>query len=109
MTKAERKVIYLTLLEYMNQDPMDEKVFPNLSFGLCYILREVICPRIGQYYDIGFIENELPELWAERPNAAILLNKAYWWKCGDLDVRINAVKNALETLELSEEHEEELV
>ena len=103
MTKAERKVIYLTLLDYMNQDPMDKDIFPNLSFGLCYILREVICPKLGIIYDIDFIKYELPELWEERPNRAILLDLAYWWMIGDLDVRINAVKNALEKLEKEKE------
>jgi hypothetical protein len=109
MTKAERKIIYLTLLDYMNQDPMDEAVFPNLCFGLCYILREIICPKLGIIYNLNFIQYELPELYEEKPNRAILLDLAYWWKTGDLDVRKNAVKNALEKLERNQEHEEELV
>lgn len=103
MTKAERKVIYIALLEFMQNDPMDVEIFPNLSFGLCYILREVICPRLGIIYDLSFIEDELPELFEEQPFDAKAKNLSYWWKTGEMLPRINAVKNALEKLEREKE------
>lgn len=84
--------IYTALLELMNSNNIHIYV---LDFGLCAMLREEVYPKLQLHYEsVVEIEKNLPELWEEKPEFPT--DSPYWWKRGDVNIRINAVQNALE-------------
>lgn len=112
LTAQERKQVYIDLLEHINNPELSEFKNSN-AYGICFILRTIM--KSG-FFKTSFIlvkngigeaellAQNLPELEEEKPRdekgaEKLYQHTSYWWKPGDMEPRINALKNALEKVE----------
>lgn len=106
-TKQERKSFYKGLLKIVCDSP-------STSNGFCFYLDEIVYfPRYlsneklydkytnlqrSYLYDIDFMEEQLPELWAIKPKDKYGL--CYWWAetPKGWETRINKLHNIIQSM-----------